>query len=317
VAAVSSTAPTFAWPPALPQPDDPQFPATAQAVFAAPQRSIPPLPPQPDVPTPTHTVHHFYYDPADFYGRARRALPFARPAQAGVLGYHLLRASVDSLILGDILRRQAKGVGLLDANPALNDTGGPRADLASWIQQLTEWLAVLNTRRAALHAPGVVTPLTTQTVLTDPEGRRGLVEHFYYGLLDDELRALADLAAPGMNTQGFGRVNDTPMLPDAAPLSDIVDGQGDGRFLYKLQAVNQAGTASGLTRAAGPYYTRVVHPPHAPALSRVQAAAGGVLVAWVLDPGPDTAGYLIYRSSDPGALADLRYFGTPGPGVPK
>jgi hypothetical protein len=314
VAAVSSTAVTFAWPAGLPQPDDPQFPPAAQATFVAPQRRAPPVPPQPPVPTPTHTVHHEYFDPADFYGRARRALPFARPAQTGVKGYNQLRASVDSLILADVKRRQATPDRLLDPSPAVTDPGGPRADLAQWIQQLGEWLSVLNARRAALHAPAPVTPLTADTVLADPEGRRALVEHFYYGLLDDELRALADVAAPGDNRAAFARVNGTPLPPDPAPPADVVDGKGDGRFLYKLQAVNEAGSASDLTRAAGPYYTRVVQPPHPPALARVQPLAGGVLVAWALDPGPDTAGYLVYRAGSPDALADLRYFGQPGPG---
>ena len=45
-----------------------------------------------------------------------------------------------------------------------------------------------------------------------------------------------------------------------------------------------------------------------------QPLGGGVLVAWALDTGPDTAGYLIYRAGSPDVLADLRYFGQPGPG---
>jgi hypothetical protein len=298
----------------LPKPDDPiipSFPAAAQATFVAPQRLVPDVPPQPPVPTPTHTVHHDYYDPADFHGRARRALPFTRPSAAGLQGYHLLRASIDSLALADLTRR-ASGAGLLDNNPVVVEAGVPRADLKVWITQLSEWLSILNARLAAQRAPGPFTPLTAATVLTDPDGRRGLVEHFYYGLLDDELRALADVAAPTLsNLAAFGRVNVSPLPASSDPLFDTVDGNGDGRFLYKLQASNQAGTVSGVTQAAGPYYTRVIQPPHPPVLSRTQPIAAGVVVAWALDPGPDAAGYLVYRSR--GLIFDLRYFGRPGP----
>ena len=41
-------------------------------------------------------------------------------------------------------------------------------------------------------------------MLTDAGGQRALIEHFYGGLLDDELRALADV--PG-NSAAFAQVN--------------------------------------------------------------------------------------------------------------
>jgi hypothetical protein len=327
-----STSAPFTLPAKLPLPDDPKFPASSRATFVAPQRSSPSTPPQPPIPAPERVVHHQRFDPADFYGKARCKLPFQRPAEPGLEGYILLRASAGSLVLADITRRQtvpARGqtvpVGLFDSNPVIDDSTGPRADLAQWVDgQLREWLACFNHRRKALLMPPPVEELTALTVLADSDGRRALTEHFYGGLLDDELRALADLSLPGDNVAGFRCVNAAPLPADPAPpavpapLVDVVDGKGDGRFLYKLQAVNQAGNPSseagnprGVTRAAGPYYTRVTQPPTAPPLARVQPLRGGIVIVWAIEPGPDTAVYLVYRAASREDLSDLRYFGKP------
>jgi hypothetical protein len=88
-----------------------------------------------------------------------------------------------------------------------------------------------------------------------------------------------------------------------------VDGTGYARNLYKLAAVNQAGSLSGDTGSVGPYYTRIVTPPRPPVLYKVQSASAAIVVAWALDTSPDVAAYMIYRSADPSALADLRFFG--------
>jgi hypothetical protein len=88
-----------------------------------------------------------------------------------------------------------------------------------------------------------------------------------------------------------------------------VDGTGYGRTVYRLAAVNAAGSNSGVTGAIGPYYTQIVTPPRPPVLYKVQPQDTSIIVAWSLDTNPDVAAYLVYRSGDSGALDDLRFFG--------
>ena len=95
----------------------------------------------------------------------------------------------------------------------------------------------------------------------------------------------------------------------ATAVSDSVDGTGFGRNLYRLAAVNHAGSVSSTTNSIGPYYTRIVTPPRPPVLYKLQPTVSAVIVAWALDTNPDVAAYLVYRASTIQALADLRYFG--------
>jgi hypothetical protein len=145
-------------------------------------------------------------------------------------------------------------------------------------------------------------------VLSDAGGQRGLIRHFYNGLLDDELRALADV--PG-NAPAFAQLNSASAQPPAGPLTDTVNGDGYGRNLYGLRSVNAAGAVSARTPSVGPIYTRTVNPSRAPVLYKVtaQPTTGAFILAWALDGSPDVAGYLVYRAGDPSDLADLRWFG--------
>ncbi len=148
-------------------------------------------------------------------------------------------------------------------------------------------------------------------MLQDATAQRAFIEHFYGGLLDDELRALGDFpgnATSPSNATGFARVNPQPYVPGAS-ISDSVDGTGYGRTLYRLAAVNPAGSVSGTSGSIGPYYTRIVTPPRSPVLYKVQAAESAIIVAWALDTNPDVAIYMVYRGSSALSLADLRYFG--------
>jgi hypothetical protein len=280
-------------------------PPSNTVVFAAAQRLTPPPPAAVAEPTPTHIVHHLYYDPADFNGNASYTLPFGLPAALpAVSGYRLQRAPAHSLFLADIKRRRTAAAGLLDDNPQIPG----RADLQNWISALPAWLAAYN------HGLPAAQQLTAASVLTDAVGQRALIEHFYGGLLDDELRALADI--PG-NAAAFAQVNSVqiplPPPPPAPlpPLTDTVDGSGFGRNLYTLTSVNGAGASSAPTPSTGPIYTRTVNPSRAPVLYKVmpQPGTGAYIVAWGLDGSPDIAGYLIYRAPDPGDLTDLRWFG--------
>ncbi|GAC1630689.1 MAG: hypothetical protein NVS4B9_22880 [Ktedonobacteraceae bacterium] len=279
-------------------PDDPEFPVTTKAVFTGQQWLKPPQPP-----IPTHSTHHEYYDPADFYGRASRQMPFATLLQPGISGYILQRAPVHSLFLADIKRRQHAG--LLDQTPIVLDGGNARADLQLWIAALNEWLDAYNLRTYQTHTEKW---LTADQALHDSSAQRALIEHFYNGLLDDELRALADVAE---NLAGFARVNSTPypQTSNQPPLSDTIDGKGFGRVLYKLAATNAAGSLSRESQAVGPYYTRVVTSPRPPVLYRVQPKDTGLNLEWALDNNPDVAAYLVYRADAQEKLLDLRYFG--------
>lgn len=270
-------------------------PASVAVNFSAPQRLVPPAPP-----TPTHAIHHEYFDRADFTGRTSRALPFDTPARPGVDGYVLHRAPLQSLALADMKRRLALG-NAADANPVVVAGGAPRADLQAWIGALGTWLDSYNKGNPS-RAP---TSWTLANVLADASARRAFGEHFYGGLLDDELRELANLPD---NATGFARVNPKPMAPGPA-VSAEVDGKGFGSTVFTLAAVNKAGSESARTGAIGPYYTRPTTPPRAPVLYRVQPAISSVVVAWALDESPDVAGYLVYRADSVEALADLRWFG--------
>lgn len=266
-------------------------PESVALTFTGPQRLLPPAPP-----TPAHAVDHVYYDPADATGRAGKTLPFTTPAGPGILGYVLQRAPVRSLALADCKRRLALG-NLVDPEPVVVDGGTPRADLAAWIAALGDWLNAFNLRNGTAWTPA--------NALGDAEVQRGFIDHFHGGLLDDELRALGNLEG---NAGGFARVNPTP-APPGPPLADAVDGTGFGRTLYRLAAVNAAGSSSSTTGSIGPYYTRGVTPPRPPVLYKLQPSEQANIVAWALDTDPEVAAYLVYRAGSPDALADLRYFG--------
>ncbi len=279
-------------------------PQSNTVVFVGAQQLTPPQPPAVVQGVPTHIVHHLYYDPADYNGNANYTLPFDISGQQGVSGYLLDRAPAHSVFLADLKRRLTAG--LLDPNPAI----AGRADLQTWIDALPSWLAAYNQRNG--------TSLTQANVLSDAAGQRGLIQHFYSGLLDDELRALADV--PG-NAAAFAQLNSTPLPPPQPvpplPLTDTVNGNGFGRNLYGLRSVNAAGSRSSRTPSVGPIYTRTVRPSRAPVLYKVTAAPtpGTFILAWALDASPDIAGYLVYRATDPADLVDLRWFG-PKPEYP-
>lgn len=269
-------------------------PSSNPVVFFGGQQLQPPRPPAVDQGVPTHIVHHLYYDPADYNGNAGYTLPFDVSGQQGASGYLLDRAPAHSLFVADLKRRLAAG--LLDPNPAI--TG--RADLRTWISELPAWLSAYNQRNG--------TSLTQASVLSDAAGQRGLIQHFYNGLLDDELRALADVPE---NAVAFAQLDSRPVKPPAPPLTDTVNGNGFGRNLYGLRSVNAAGAISSRTLSVGPIYTRIVRPSRAPVLYKVtvQPTTGALILAWALDGSPDAAGYLVYRATDPSGLVDLRWFG--------
>ena len=269
-------------------------PSSNPVVFVGAQQLTPPQPPSVVQGVPTHIVHHLYYDPADYNGNAGYTLPFNVSGQQGASGYLLDRAPAHSLFIADLTRRLTAG--LLDPNPAI----AGRTDLQTWINDLPAWLAAYNKRNG--------TALTQTTVLSDAGGQRGLIQHFYGGLLDDELRALADVVG---NTAAFAQLNPTPAPPSPSPLTDTVKGNGFGRNLYGLRSVNAAGSRSSRTPSVGPIYTRTVVPSRAPVLYRVtaQPTTGAFIVAWALDASPDVAGYFVSRAADPSDLADLRWFG--------
>ena len=265
----------------MPRPE----PQSVALAFTGPQRLVPP-----DPPTPVHDVHHVYYGPSDFTGSAGKTLPFDTSADTGIFGYILERAAVRSLILADLKRR---GANAADNNPTI----AGRPDLTAWIAEVPAWIAAYN----ALNG----TAFTAANVLNDAAAQRAFVDHFYGGLLDDELRALADVDA---NLAGFARVNTQPVSPKSA-ISDAVDGTGFGRNLYKLAAVNASGSVSHVTGSIGPYYTRIVTPPRPPVFYKLQATQSAIIAAWALDNSPDVAAYIVYRASTAAALTDLRYFG--------
>jgi hypothetical protein len=284
---------------------EPQSPVL---IFNGPQRLTPPAPPQPPPhQIPVHQVNHLYYNPADANGNANRALPFTTPTITGVLGYVLQREPIRSLSLADVKRRNSSSVAnIADPNPLMIDSGVPRADLAAWINSLNNWLSAYNAVQAAnATPPGSYTPLTAANALEDTGAQRALIEHFYGGLLDDELCTLADMPD---NAIGYVRVN-TQKIDPGTTISDTVDGSGYGRTVYRLAAVNQAGSFSSTTNSIGPYYTRIVTPPRPPVLYKLQPTESSIIAAWALDTNPDVAAYMVYRAPTVGDLADLRYFG--------
>lgn len=274
------------------------MPTSTPLIGMAPQRLVPPAPP-----IPTHSVDHLYYDPADSTGAAGVTLPFTTPAASGVSRYLLERAPVRSIALADVQRRIAlikAGTGdVTDNNPVVLDGGNPRKDLAAWISSLATWINCFN----AIHS----TSFTVDTVLNDANAQRAFIEHFYNGLLDDELRALGDV---GGNSAGYVRLSPTPVQPSTT-LTDSVLGTGYGRNLYRLWSTNSAGSQSAQsTGSAGPWYIRIVTPPRPPVLYKVQPTESSIVVAWALDANPDVAGYLVYRAGAVADLGDLRFFGT-------
>lgn len=266
-------------------------PQSTRLVFTGAQRLVPPAPP-----TPVHEVHHVFYDPANVTGHASKTLPFTTPVVGGVSGYVLERSPVRSTALADVKRRLALG-DLADQQPVVFDGAVQRVDLVAWINALNDWLTAYNQQNG--------TALSSADALSDSAAQRAFAEHFYGGLLDDELRALADMPANGT---GYARVNPSP-LPSGNAIEDSVDGTGFGRTLYRLAAVNAAGSISSTTGSIGPYYTQIVTPPRPPVLYKLQATESAVIVAWALDTNPDVAAYLVYRATAVDRLNDVRFFG--------
>jgi hypothetical protein len=284
-------------------------PESAPVIFTGPQR-LPPATPAP----PEHPVDHQYYAPADATGGASKVLSFSTSAGPDTAGFLLMRAPAHSLYLADIKRRRA-GAGLADNQPVLQP---PRPDLQLWISALPAWLTAYNARGAAAAAaatpPAPWTNLTQTDALDSADAQRSFIEHFYYGLLDDELRALADIVANGV---AFASTSTARIAVDAA-VYDTVSGTGFGRNLYQLAAVNQAGSVSARSGSMGPIYTVAVTPSRRPVLYQVtvQRQTASLIVAWTLDDSPDVAGYLVYRATDPAQLTDLRFFGGTDPEHP-
>jgi hypothetical protein len=286
-------------------------PASVPMLFSGPQRLLPAAPPPVPPPAiPVHQVSHLYYRPANANGQASQTLPSTTPAVTGVSGYVLQREPVRSLTLADVKRRNTLSPpNPADPNPVVLDAGVARADLAAWIATIDPWLNAFNALQAynAAHAtpPVAYTALDATTLLSNTAGQRAFIEHFYGGLLDDELCALADLPA---NSPGYVRVNAQPFPPETS-IADTVDGSGYGRTLYRLAAVNPAGSFSAATNSAGPWYTTIVTPPRPPVLYKLQPTETAIIVAWALDTNPDVAAYAVYRAGSVTDLADLRYFG--------
>jgi hypothetical protein len=268
-------------------------PTSPTLYFTGAQRLVPP-----PMPTPIHSVDHVYYGPADYTGMASATLPFATPGGTGIYGYTLQRAPMRSIQLADVARRVSIN-NAADPNPVVPDGGHPqRADLAAWITALNQWLTAYNSMNS--------TSWTMANVLNDGTAQRAFIEHFYGGLLDDELRAVADIPA---NSIGYARVN-TSAYQLTTPMSDSVNGTGYGRNVYRMGAVNAAGSAGDFSDTIGPYYTRVVTPPRPPVLYKLQPTENSIVVAWALDTNPDVAAYLVYRAPSVDQLSDLRYFGS-------
>ncbi|MHB8427579.1 MAG: fibronectin type III domain-containing protein [Acidiferrobacterales bacterium] len=283
-------------------------PPSPVAEFLAQQWLIPQQPPAPNVPVPTHTVHHEYYDPADYYGSADISLPdFSTPNVAGVSQYHLYRAAVPSVANADVERRLKLQVDISnDGTLSITESGGTqRADLQAWINSTSDWLTAYNVRLNAEKPPRP--PLAMGSVLNDDDGRRAFIEHFYNGLLDDELRALADIPD---NIGSFAPARAEYNNP-GTPLADTITAVGATREIYKLLAANAAGSQSAHTISAGPYYSRSVLAPDAPTFIQVAAASSSsVTLFWSLSAREDIVGYLVFRADSQDQLTDLRFFGT-------
>ena len=264
----------------LPEPD------SVKGTLIGQQRLVPPAPP-----TPVPSTKHEYYDPADFYGRATRVLPFDTTLVPGVSGFNLFRAPSQALFVADMKRRESN---VADNANLLALVPGETFDLGSWLGSIGEWLSALNTRSA--------TNLANAKALANENARRSFAEHFYGGLMDSELRALADINA---NRSGFARV-EAPSIP----VSDTIDGKGFERALDKLGAIDAAGSNSQVTDAAALYYTRIVTPPWPSTLAKIAATNTSLTIEWTISQNPDIAAYLVYRAEKREDLADLRYFGS-------
>ena len=213
-------------------------------------------------------------------------LPFNATATTGVDGFVLQRCPVQSLFLADMKRRLALG-NAADPQPDVSDGGVSRADLKAWIDALPAWLAAYNAGSGGRSSSA----WTMANVLTDSAARQAFVNHFYGGLLDDELRALADLPD---NATGFARVNSLPRRSRLRRFRRMRStGPVSGGTLYALMR-QQRGTVSAATGSIGPYYTRSSRrrgsrPVRFSRRRRRSRSSGRSTQS------PDVAAYLVYR----------------------
>lgn len=157
--------------------------------------------------------------------------------------------------------------------------------------------------------------------------------HHYRALSNDALRVLASLkdnepaftqltVAPldpqdqanenrrGPDDPDSFQIGD-PTNPLASPALcayiDQFDGRLSNRYFYRAANVDAAHNPSkDLSLATPPVYVPKVVAPQPPLPQLTLGAEGLVRLQWIASPEPDLARYLVYRTGDEGAAADVR-----------
>jgi hypothetical protein len=156
---------------------------------------------------------------------------------------------------------------------------------------------------------------------------------YYRALSNDALRVLAGLKG---NDAAFTQLTTAPLDPQdpaienrrgpddsdnfrigdpSNPLAspalrafvDRVDGRLANRYLYRAASIDAAQNRSkDLSLATPPVLVPKVVAPQPPLPQLTLGAEGLVRLQWIASPEPDLARYLVYRTGDEGAAADVR-----------
>ncbi|MFW6199167.1 MAG: hypothetical protein ACOC8K_01215, partial [Gemmatimonadota bacterium] len=272
-------------------------------------------------PTPTATI-----DRADVEGRAVATVRWdVRPDTLPGTRYRLHRTTDEALRSRDVrqrrLRRGPYGAdrvtdphGVITVVPGSSGGGFPvDPDFQEWIaarfpDHAEDWPSFLFAGRpdgtpAERDAWEAATPVW-----------QAWAGRFYPTLEDFEVQALA--AIPG-SEGAFALVTETPVAPapgaDEAIHRDRVGGRVENRYLYRVEAVAPSlQSAEEWSGASSPTAARPSRRPPRPVLSGVRAEDAGVVLRWTLSGAPAVASYLVYRTSSPEDLDDLRWFGEDG-----
>ncbi|WP_426513546.1 hypothetical protein ACPPVO_24840 [Dactylosporangium sp. McL0621] len=261
-------------------------PTGRAARLAVPHRVPPPALPVTRPPDIDGDLPAVQAEPADWYGRARWAVPLA--AVGGVVGYRVLRTSTAALFAYDLsLRRTGRGP---YADGPFPDDAGSLPWLAQEHPSVT--LADLAADPATLPAD-----VAAEVAVAWRDWSA-----WYYPRLSN--RAVMNLADLDTHREPF-----QPAHPGTVPgpsYVDTMDGRGAGRFLYRIRTVDASGTAGPWSATMPIVELRDVTAPKPPTLLSILGEEDAVSLAWRSGTEPDLAGYRIWRAADVAELTDVR-----------
>jgi hypothetical protein len=132
-------------------------------------------------------------------------------------------------------------------------------------------------------------------------------EHNYKNIL---LQALASLP---FNDRAFTKLDDKYVKPDETDpnnkmvcIDDSIEGKAEGRYFYRVQAIDSVGNAAPMAISTRPIYVIGDQRPATPVITTVEGGDRQITIRWVSNREPSVSEYHVYRSESKDAARDLR-----------